>query len=278
MNGPMPGVEGARVQEVSRLPALLPGAVRVAPYSVARPGAVLRCVPGLARFLARDGTLVEVACEPKADRREVESLLAGPLAAALIHQRGELPLHGAALVAPTSGNAVVIVGRQGSGKSTLAYELVQIGWSLLSDDLVRLTSDAGVVLAWPGRIGVKLCRDACERVSLPLDALKRVSGEREKYLVPITPQRDPVPVRLIVALDRNAAAACTEIKGAAALALLTEHTHRLAYVSALGQTRSHLRMVATTLVFARVVRLSGAATPHEHARAIYALIVDRCTD
>ena len=104
------GVPGATIREVPFISDVLPGAVPAGEFSVARPGALLRVIPGLARFLVRDGLTIDVAIEPGADRDAVQEFLDGAVLGALIHQRGELPLHAATLVPPGAGAAIAIAG------------------------------------------------------------------------------------------------------------------------------------------------------------------------
>jgi hypothetical protein len=269
---PLCGVEGAVVRTVTDLPDLLEGAVRVGPYSVARPDAVLRIVPGLARFLARDGNAIEVAPEQGADWGDIESLLEGPLAAALIHQRGELPLHGAALIPPDANLALVIVGPRGAGKSTVAYELVRRGWRLVSDDLTRITWTDGRVLVWPGRAGIKLCRDACERFGLEAAGMVKVAGDRDKVLAPVAAEKGTFQLDAIAAIDREATNGCSRVTGAAGMALISEHTFRAGYIAALGQAPAHLRMVSAILPRIPLFRLSGPYSPGQFAERLSRIV------
>jgi len=63
---------------------------------------------------------------------------------AALRRFGLFDLHSAGMVEPESGQAVLIIGPSGSGKSTLTLQLVQSGWSYLSDDelLLSLEDDA----------------------------------------------------------------------------------------------------------------------------------------
>ena len=60
------------------------------------------------------------------------------LTAALERQKDLFHLHGAALSAPTSSGAVVLVGKSGSGKSTLTLALMQRGFLPFSDDVALI--------------------------------------------------------------------------------------------------------------------------------------------
>jgi len=64
---------------------------------------------------------------------------------AALRRYGLFDLHSAGVV--ESGNGVLIIGPSGSGKSTLALQLVQAGWSYLSDDELLLSLEDGVVEA-----------------------------------------------------------------------------------------------------------------------------------
>jgi hypothetical protein len=66
---------------------------------------------------------------------------------AALRRYGLFDLHSAGVVEPESGKAVLIIGPSGSGKSTLAVQLVQSGWSYLSDDELLLSLRDGVVEA-----------------------------------------------------------------------------------------------------------------------------------
>jgi len=66
---------------------------------------------------------------------------------AALRRYGLFDLHSAGMIEPESGKAVLIIGPSGSGKSTLALQLVQSGWSYLSDDELLLSLRDGAVEA-----------------------------------------------------------------------------------------------------------------------------------
>ena len=66
---------------------------------------------------------------------------------AALRRYGLFDLHSAGMIEPESGKAVLIIGPSGSGKSTLALQLVQSGWSYLSDDELLLSFSDGAVEA-----------------------------------------------------------------------------------------------------------------------------------
>ena len=66
---------------------------------------------------------------------------------AALRRYGMFDLHSAGVIEPESGKAVLIIGPSGSGKSTLTLQLVQVGWSYLSDDELLLSLKDGAVEA-----------------------------------------------------------------------------------------------------------------------------------
>lgn len=241
----IPGVPGALVREVASLPETLDGATRVGPYSVARPGALLRVVPGVARFLALEGREIQLLREPGADPVQVEQFLFGAVRSALILQRGGLPLHAACLLPPHADFAVAVAGPTGAGKSTLTAELLRRGWSLLSDDLTALYGEedaAGTIRAWPGRPGLKLWKDACLRLGQDTGHLQPLPGDRDKYIVPANVHGQPAPLRAILALDRTLSGGLVPVEGPDRLTLLRTNTYRPRYIEPLGCVRAHFQI------------------------------------
>jgi hypothetical protein len=238
----VPGVPGAEVREVAWLPEKLEGTIRVGGFSFARPGALLQCVPMVGRFLITGGQLIEFAREEGADPLEVEQYLSGSARAALVHQRGGLPLHAACLVPPGQDFAVAIAGHSGVGKSTLAAQLVGQGWSLLGDDVTPLYGGSGQVMAWPSKGVLKLWRDACERLEIDAFALQGLPGERDKYLLPIDTPTEPVRLGYVFLLQRWEAAGAVSIEGPTRLAALKTNTYKPNYLAGLGCVESHFRI------------------------------------
>ena len=83
----------------------------------------------------------EVTWYPGASENEelARAILIGPVAALLLEARGDLCLHGSAVLA--GNGAIAFVGPKHHGKSTLALALTAAGCRLMSDDLVAITAD-----------------------------------------------------------------------------------------------------------------------------------------
>ena len=254
---------------VDALPESLEGGVRVGPYSTARPGALLRVVPGVGRFLARNGTTIEVFTERGADPAAIDALVHGGVYGALIHQRGELPLHASTLVSPDRSRAVGIAGDSGAGKSTTAFELIRRGWMMLSDDLTRVTIEEGRAIAHPGRATVRLMRDTCDAFALDIESLQPAPNWPDKFIANVERWNEPVALSALFVLQRSDEPfEASPAIGIAAITLLASQTYRLHYVAALGCTQSHLRLIATTASSTRVMSIKGNGTVSEIADAI----------
>ncbi|HEX8192597.1 MAG TPA: hypothetical protein VF552_06815 [Allosphingosinicella sp.] len=263
------GIAGVKVQRVSRLPDSLDGTVRVGPHSMARPGTLLRILSGVGRFAAQGGTSIDYCPEKEADPAAVEAVLKGSVLGAIIHQRGELPLHATTLVEPGGAFAVALAGHSGAGKSTTAYALASRGWTLLADDLTRVTFVEGAPIAWPGRSRLRLMEDACLRFRLDPARLDEAPNWPGKYVVDLKGADRAVALAAVVALERGEGPLEVQaLRGAAAARTLTEQTYRLHYVAALGQSRRHFETIAMTATRAQILRVRGRAPVEEVAAAI----------
>lgn len=259
-DGPVPGIPGAAIRHVESLPAHLPGALPAGQFAHAKPGQLLLDVPRLARFLVRDGTSIEVAVEPNADPGAVMLLLNGSARGALIHQRGELPLHAATLVPPGGDAALAICGVSGAGKSTLAIELSRRGWVLVADDTTRVVWNGTHAQAWPSRDSIKLWLDACKANNLDVSGLERVARSMDKYYLRV-PARDE-PIRLAAVIELLVNSDGTEPRAAMSAAermsVLARHTYRQAYVRPLGRQADFARMAVQLTGACHIMQLAGA--------------------
>lgn len=66
---------------------------------------------------------------------------------AALRRCGLYQCHGAGLSAPAGDLGALILGASGSGKSTLTMQLIASGWGYLTDDMLLLEDEAGVVQA-----------------------------------------------------------------------------------------------------------------------------------
>lgn len=90
----------------------------------------------------------------------------------LLHRRGVLCLHGAAL--RINGRTIALLGESGAGKSTTSAALITRGAIPLSDDLVVLRPRNGGFVVEPGSAGFRLDEEAREKILGAETALARL--------------------------------------------------------------------------------------------------------
>lgn len=241
---PIPGIPGANFVRVAERHVPLDGALPAGEHCSAREGLFLYAPPMIGSFLVSGGTRIEYCPAAAADPGLVDLVLHGTARGALIHQRGELPLHAATLVPPGGEGAIAVCGESGAGKSTLAAELTRRGWLLVADDTTRVEASSGTVLAWPSRDSIKLWRDACETAGLAVEALRRVSGEIDKYYVPVAAAA--APVRLTGIVELHAGETRTIADGGDRLAIVARHTYRPNLVAPMGLSGASFAIAART--------------------------------
>lgn len=201
LTGAVPGIPGASYRTAS-LPGALQNAIFINPWTQVADGKVLLHVPGVARYMMEGGVSISIHAEKDADPSSVDLFLKGPARGYLIHQRGEVPLEAATVIAP-NGAAVALSSLSGMGNSTLAAELCRRGWRLVADGITRITFTAGRMLAWPSHDKVILWRSACESFGMDLKSLQQVRPGMEKYYVPMPAARGSAPLRTVVRLVRG---------------------------------------------------------------------------
>ena len=256
-DGPVPGIPGANIHRVNELPEHLPGGEPAGPHVQAKPGQLLLTVPGVCRYLVRDGTSIEFAPAPDADPGAVRLFLNGSARGALIHQRGELPLHAATLVPPGGETALAICGGSGAGKSTLAAELSRRGWLLVADDTTRITWNETHAMAWPSRDSIKLWRDACDTNDLDVAGLERVTAALDKYYLHVPALSQPVRLAAVCELLVDGQEPQGALSLGGKMSLLTRHTYRQAYIRPLGRQADFVRLVSLVANTCRIGQFLG---------------------
>jgi hypothetical protein len=146
--------------------------------------AFLLKLESIAKYLVTGGKEIIIEPAPGAQDNEVRLFLLGSAFAALLHQRGLLPLHGCAI--EVNGGAMVFVGASGSGKSTLAGALQQRGYRVLADDVCVLSfSSEGIPVVHPSTTHLKLWADVLSEFGQSPEGLPRVNPKLEKYSFPL---------------------------------------------------------------------------------------------
>ena len=228
------------------------------PLRQVTPGEARFGLPGVARLLVRGGNEILIERRPEADDDMVRLLLVGTGMALLLHQRGLLPLHASAIVAPAG--AVLFMGHSGAGKSTLLNEFLHRGYPMLAEDLaaVRLAAD-GAAWVEPGVQTTKLWADSAAVLGQPTDGLVRVRPELEKFVVPVDGPLATAPVRLAaiytLASHNEPAIILEERRDARKFNALLDHTWQKLVVRRMGLHTAHFQRAIAVANQARIVRV-----------------------
>lgn len=134
----------------------------------------------IARYLVSEGREIVIERVHGGSDDAVRVFLFGSVFAALLHQRGVLPLHGSAVMPPRG--AAIFAGPFRSGKSTLAAAFHRRGYDVLADDVCAITFDAGEnPWVWPACPLLNLRADSVERLRIDPSGLTRVRAVLEKF-------------------------------------------------------------------------------------------------
>jgi hypothetical protein len=142
-----------------------------------------------------------VARAEGADPVEVRASLEGRVTAALLQQRGVLPLHLAAVV--VDDHALGFVGPPGVGKSSLACALAERGHAMLTDDIGALTYLAeGRAALHPGPPVARIWGGSARQLGWPTHDGNRVKRGVDKFAYELLDRfaRAPKPLRAVYVL------------------------------------------------------------------------------
>jgi hypothetical protein len=196
-------------------------------------------IPGVGRYLLRNGNEILVDQAPVSDSGDVCAYLLGTMLGMLGHQRRIPPLHASAI--DVAGGCVAFVGESGSGKSTLVAALAARQHQIIADDVCFLQlGNRGDVLAWPGVGRLRLWEDAMVALDYNGAGVEREFRRFNKYLIPIHSPRNPMkPRRLRRIYQLQSAPDCgapdvERLYGAAAIEVLMQNIYRLGFAERMG--------------------------------------------
>jgi hypothetical protein len=215
-------------------------------------------VPRLARFLMTAGRDIEVDLEPGALERDATGFILGTAFGILLHQRGALVLHGAAVA--MGQRSIAICGASGAGKSTLAAALCRDGFTFVTDDLcvIGLDENRRPVVLPDGR-RLKLWKDAIDRLDLATRQGEVVREQFQKYYIePFETVTKPAKLAAIYVLREARPPLKAGIEGLSlpdAIRTLDYEAYRPGLRAKMGQKPEMLRQAAALLGHTRVFRL-----------------------
>ena len=231
-------------------------------------------IPEVGRYLMRDGNELIFDPLPEVSPRNVRLYLLGSAFAAIIHQRGLLPLHANSIL--VDGRAIGFMGHPGAGKSTMAAWFHDNGFGILGDD-VCVVSGGPRPVAHAGVPRLRLWREALEASGRTVDGYEMSFDNYDKYNVPIGEESgvvDQAPLSHLYLLDDAGGSdrsAIEPLQGAAAVEALVANTYRGGYVQIMDRTQQHLAaciQLAQIVPVFRVSREWGLESIAGEARAI----------
>ncbi|EEK77893.1 aldolase [Bacillus cereus] len=208
---------------------------------------VMFYIPNVAVFSVRDGEKITISPENEIEEGLIRLFVLGTCMGIVLMQRKILPLHGSAIM--IDGKAYGFIGESGRGKSTLAAGFLNLGYKLLSDDViaVSLTENCTpyVIPSYPQQ---KLWQKSLEHFGMRVNEYKKLVGRENKYGIPVDAHyfSNPVPLaglfELVIA--ENEKIEIQEIKKLEKLHTLLCQTYRNFLIPQLELTEWHFDISA----------------------------------
>ena len=197
---------------------------------------------GIARYRVQNGSRITIQPEREALPSEIRLVLLGSSIGALLHQRGMLALHGSAI---SDGiQTVILTGTSGVGKSSLAAGLIELGYSVIADDISVIGQNGQrQFIVEPGIPHLKLWKDVLAHLNKS-DDLSKVRPHLEKYRmpIPVLAKESPVLSTILILNPSNSREfAYSRIIGREKFHLLRNNTYRLQFIDRMNQTEVHFR-------------------------------------
>lgn len=138
--------------------------------------------------------------------QDTATYLLGPGLGFVLRQRGRVCLHASAIA--IDQQAIALLGPAGAGKSTTAAAFAELGYPVLSDDIVALTACNDRFLVQPGYPRLRLWPESVYALHGSSDALPRLTPTWDKRYLDLTQpgyqfQAQPLPLAAVYVLGER---------------------------------------------------------------------------
>jgi len=194
---------------------------------------LLSYAEGMTFLINASGSAIDAWWPPPLTDADAADYLLGSVLAFVLRLRGTVPLHASAIV--IDERAIVFAGAPGAGKSSTAAAFARLGHPVLSDDIVVIADEDGVIMAHPSHGHLSVWPDTAQGL-FASESLPQHSAVYPKHRVDLIergyPFRDSaVPIDAICILGRRSPGA----RSAIVRSLRPHH----ALVALVGQTYSN---------------------------------------
>lgn len=234
-------------------------------------------IPDICRMQISNGNEILIdayeGADKNADEQSIRLYVLGSGMGAILHQRGFLVLHANAVRLKKckaegqtknenqAGGAVLFAGVSGAGKSTTAAVFHQLGFDVISDDVVALDDRGNIVGGFPQ---IKLWEDTLDKLGVAKSGLNLIRNQVNKYSFPLEPlQTDlSLPIKAVyflrVANEQNPDEfELLPLEGIAKFNHLKAHTYRRHFMEGLGLKTQHMKLcgeIANRAHMAKIIR------------------------
>ncbi|RFS18300.1 serine kinase [Emticicia sp. C21] len=207
-------------------------------------------IDNIASYYAANGNEVIIEPLPDADEKSVRLFFLSNTMAAILYQRGFIPMHTSAIY--DEDGIVLFMGDSGAGKSTTIATLQAKGYRIFSDDICVPVQEDGILKAFAAYPMMKLWKDAFEKVGI--DSYKeenRIRPEIEKYNRSFYESFDiqAHPIKQIFILEKDPTLDKNEIRtqsiqGIEAFKHIQYYAYRLPFAEAMDRKKDYFAIIS----------------------------------